>query len=348
MSTFIARYKKDWQELEALIHRSRSWFRPLSFAERERLDVLYRRTTVHLARVSTRSTDQSLINYLNDLTAAAHTVIYLPPRQSVIDKVGRFLVEGFARSIARHWRPHLFSAVLVIGGALIGFFAAMADPILAHALWPSADERQPGSTSEQLLSHLRYGREEGGSVKFLFASFLFQHNLKVGILAMALGVLASVPTIFLMIFNGMLLGVFAAIHYQAGIRAEMWAWILPHGITEIGAIILCGGIGLMLGAAVVKPGMVSRTKSLVNTGREAAKMCLGAGLMLVFAAVIESYLRQSNWPTTARLIFAAGTALFWTLYIAHGFHRERQMKALPKRQPPVPATVTTDSAAAAR
>jgi hypothetical protein len=85
MSSFVARYKQDWDELERLLRRSRSWFRQLSAEERERLDELYRRTTVQLARVSTRTSDQSLANYLNRLTAAAHSVIYLPPRQSLVD-----------------------------------------------------------------------------------------------------------------------------------------------------------------------------------------------------------------------------------------------------------------------
>lgn len=348
MSNFVSRYKQDWEELESLLRRARSWFRPLSFTERERLDVLYRRTTVHLARVSTRSTDQSLINYLNSLTAAAHSFIYLPPRQSIATKVRRFFVDGFARAIARHWRPHFMSALLMIGGALIGFFAAAADPILAHALWPVADERQPGSTTEQLLTHLRQGRDDGSGVKFLFASFLFQHNLRVGILAMALGVLASVPTIFLMIFNGMLLGVFSAIHYQAGIKSEMWAWILPHGITELGAVVLCGGVGLMLGQAVVSPGVVSRTKSLLISGNEAAKICLGVAVMLVFAALIESYLRQSHWSTAARLSFAAGTGIFWTLYIAYGFLRERQASVATESNNCSPAATTKDSVVAVR
>ncbi len=228
----------------------------------------------------------------------------------------------------------------MVGGALVGYFAATADPVLAHALWPAVDERQPGSTPEQLLHHLREGRDGSGGEKFFFASFLFQHNLKVAVLAMATGILASVPTVFLMIFNGMLLGVFAAIHHQAGIRSEMWAWILPHGVTEIGAIVLCGGVGLMLGQAVVRPGMLSRTESLRAAGREAGRICLGAAAMLVLAAIIESYVRQSHWSTETRLIFATGTAVFWMLYIVYGFYRERQEQ---RRM-----AVKVDSAAAIR
>ncbi len=45
--------------------------------------------------------------------------------------------------------------------------------------------------------------------------------------------------------------------------------------------------------------------------------------MLIFAAIIESYLRQSHLSTNARLAFAGGTAAFWALYLWHGFRRER-------------------------
>jgi uncharacterized membrane protein SpoIIM required for sporulation len=330
MSTFASRHQHEWEELEALVRRARRWTGSLTSHERERLDSLYRQTAVHLARVSTRSNDQVLLEYLNRLTAAAHSVIYLPPRQSALSRFFEFVTEGFARAIARNWRPIALSAALVVAGALVGYFAAMADPVLCHAMWPSGDPRQPGASREQLMMHLMHGREDSSGKKFLFTSFLFQHNFKVGLLALATGVLAAVPTVFLMIMNGMLLGVFVAIHHQAGINAEMWAWILPHGVTEIGAIILCGGVGLMLGRAVVSPGTLSRTQSLLNTGCEAAYICMGTAGMLVAAAFIEGYIRQTSWSTEARLTFAASTAFFWAAYIALGFFRERQerMKAV--------------------
>ncbi|HEX6963109.1 MAG TPA: stage II sporulation protein M, partial [Lacipirellula sp.] len=302
MSSFVDRYKQDWTELERLVQRGRKWRSGLTSVERQRLDELYRRTTIHLARVMTAGNDPALAEYLNGLTAAAHSLIYLPPRDSLLRKLRRYVSEGFPRAVARTWRQHAISAALVIGGGLIGYFAASADPVVAHALWPAEDARQPGSKPEQLLSVLRSGRKEGGGEKFIFASFLFQHNLKVSLLAMASGVLAAAPTVLLMIFNGMLLGVFVAIHHEAGIRAEMWAWILPHGITEFGAIILCGGVGLLLGRAVVRPGALSRGESLLLAGREAGRICAGTAAMLVLAAIIESYVRQSHWTTGARLV----------------------------------------------
>lgn len=323
MSSLIARHKQDWDELERLVSRGRRSMRQLSPAELSRMDVLYRRTTIHLARAATRTTDAQLVNYLNDLTARAHSLIYLPPRQSLLAGAGHFFVEGFARCIARNWRMHAVSAGLLFGGALLAYVICMNDVMAAYALSMPGDPRQPGASREQLETLLRSGRERGGEVKFFFASFLFYHNLKVGILSMASGVLAGVPTILLMIYNGMLVGSFVAVHHRAGIYGEFWAWILPHGITELGAVVLCGGVGLVLGRSIVRPGELSRGDSLRIAGREAGRTVLGVALMLVAAAVIESYVRQSHWSTNQRLTFAAGTGVFWTVYIAWGFFRER-------------------------
>ena len=323
MSSFITRNKPEWDELEALLKRARKSTKRLSLNELSRLDVLYRRATVHLSQVRSRTSDTNLINYLNGLTSTAHSLIYLPPENGAVRGGFEFLREGLARTIARNWIWHAISACLLLAGAGFAGIAGSLDVIALYALMPAGDPRGPGASPETLLEILRSGRDQGGGGKFAFAAFLFSHNFKVGLLSMALGVLAAVPTVILIIYNGMILGAFATVHHQAGIVSEMWAWILPHGITEIGAIVLCGGIGLQLGWAVVSPGMYTRGDSLKAVSGEVARTAVGAGFMLIFAAIVESYLRQSELSTAARLTFAAGTAVFWVAYIAYGFVRER-------------------------
>jgi uncharacterized membrane protein SpoIIM required for sporulation len=323
MSGFVARNKPEWDELESLVDQARRDLRGMSPEELSRLDVLYRRTSQHLSQVATKTTDARLVEYLNGLTAAAHSLIYLPPKQSIFHGAGHFVLEGFARLIARRWKFHAISAALLLGGVGLGYFVSLQDPMAAYALMMPGDVRAPGATREQLLGVLRGGRDQEDGEKFAFASFLLGHNLKVGLLAMGLGMLAGVPTILLMIYNGMILGAFAAIHHRAGIDAEMWAWLLPHGITELGAVVLFGGTGLIFAQAVISPGLKSRTESIKEAGIDAALMSVGGGGMLVLAAILESYLRQSHLSTAARLTFAASTALFWALFIYHGFVRER-------------------------
>ena len=116
MGDFISRHKQEWDELAALLQRGRRSAKRLSPDEKHRLDVLYRRATVHLSQVQTRTTDAQLVGYLNSLTAAAHSLIYLPPREPALRGLWRFLSEGFARSIARQWRFHAVSLGLMLAG----------------------------------------------------------------------------------------------------------------------------------------------------------------------------------------------------------------------------------------
>jgi len=319
MGDFVTRNKPDWDELEGLVARGRRSVQRLTPEELNRLDVLYRRVAIHLAQVRTRTRDERLAVYLNGLAASAHSLIYLPPRQGVFGSIVSFTAYGFARTIARNWPYHLASTLLLVSGAFLAYHAATHDVLAAYALLPPGDPRQPGATREQLLEALRAGREQGSGFKSMFASFLFTHNLQVGLISMGLGVLAGIPSVLLLLYNGMMLGAFVALHVQAGVGLEMWAWILPHGITELSAIALCGGVGLMLGKAVVCPGLKTRAQSLVDVGGEAARTAVGIAGMLMIAAFIESFVRQSDWSTNVRLIYAALTAVFWILYVAFGF-----------------------------
>jgi uncharacterized membrane protein SpoIIM required for sporulation len=284
-----------------------------------------------LAQVSTRTNDVRLTKYLNDLTAAAHSLIYLPPRRSALAGILLFISEGFGRAVARTWQFHLAATALFFGGALLAYFATLHDVLAAYALMPAemAQGRLPGSTPEQLHEVLVSGREQGSSMKFAFASYLFSNNLRVGIMSLCLGVLAGVPTIFLMLYNGMIVGSLTALYHKAGIYGDYWAWIAPHAVSELTAIILCGGVGLLLGKAAISPGELTRTESLRRAGNEAAPICLGIAVMLVVAAIVESYLRQSHLSNTGRFLFTAGSAAFWTAYFAYGVYRERIASRTP-------------------
>lgn len=316
--SYFEKARPAWDELSDLLDKARRvGAAGLTADELARLDRLYRMTTIHLAQVRLRTNNPALLERLNRLVAQAHSFIYAPPRENPLARVGRFYAVGFARAVARTWPFHFASFLLFAAGALIAYFGALNDDLTAYALL-SGDVRVPGASVEQLENVLRSGRERSAAEKFHFASFLFSHNTKVGFTAFALGVLGGVPTVFLMLINGGLLGAFAAVHHQRGVEAEMWGWILAHGITEITAIILCGGAGLMLGMAVLRPRYATRGQSLVAAGREAMRLVLGVVPMFILAGIIESYVRQSHMSVTARLLFAAATAIFWAVYFRTG------------------------------
>ncbi len=299
----------------------------LTSQELARLDELYRLCTIHLAQVRARTRNEPLIHGLNRLVARAHSFIYISAKDNPLKRIVRFYTIGFARAIARTGAFHAAAALLFLFGGFIAYHAAATHLEAAYAIMGPQEIRLPGVTREQLEWVLRSGRDQDPAEKLLFASFLLTHNTKVGFTAFALGILAGIPTVFLLITNGAMMGAFAHIHQDKGVMAELWAWLLPHGVTEIGAIILCGGAGLMLGMSLLRPGHLTRTRSLVLAGREAARLVMGVVPMFIIAGFIESFLRQSHLSTEARLIFAAATAVFWALYILAGWLVERKTRA---------------------
>ncbi len=321
----IKRMQPAWEELRQLVERvRRGGPRSLTPGELARLDRLYRVTTVHMAQVRSRVRNETLLKNLNHLVAQAHSVIYVAPNRQPMRRILGFYFTGFARAVVRTRRFHLASLLLLMLGIACGSLIAVQRPEGTYALFGPGEFRLPGASPEQLQVWLEHGRDIGGGQKFAFASFLLTHNTKVGFTAFAGGIVGGVPTVFLMIFNGAMLGAFLAVHVQQGLATEVSAWILPHGITELGAVVLCGGAGLMLGMAVIRPGLRTRRQALAQTGREAIALLLGVIPMFVMAGLIESYLRQSHLDTSSRLLFALGTVVFWQVYFLHGYYRERR------------------------
>jgi len=339
----IKRMQPTWEELAQLVKRARRrgprW---LSADELARLDRLYRVTMIHMAQVQSRIQNKALLRELSRLVGQAHSVIYVAPKRRSLRRIVDFYLNGFPRAVAKTARFHLAALALFLLGLAAGWLVAVHRPEATYALMPPGETRLPGSTTEQLTNALEAGRDLGGGFKFVFASFLLTHNTKVGFAACASGVLAGVPTVFLMVYNGAMLGAFASIHVQHGIATEMSAWILPHGITEITAVILCGGAGFVLGMAVIRPGFQTRRRALLEAGHIVLALLLGVVPMFIVAGIIESYIRQSHLSTSTRLLFALGTALFWVCYFGRPFlDAAKNVMMLP---PSHMAAATDDSA----
>jgi uncharacterized membrane protein SpoIIM required for sporulation len=190
-----------------------------------------------------------------------------------------------------------------------GWYYAFVDPALAGG-------RDPSASTESLRSALYDGG--GGEGLSLFASFLFVHNARIGITAFALGFAAGAPTAFLLFQNGLMLGAFLALYASRDLLVPLLGWLLPHGIPEIGAVILCGAAGLALGRAMVLPGALSVRRSLSEAGRRSALVVMGSVGLFALAGVIEGVFRQVVTDDGVRFGLAAFNALWLGAWLLLG------------------------------
>jgi uncharacterized membrane protein SpoIIM required for sporulation len=152
------------------------------------------------------------------------------------------------------------------------------------------------------------------SVNTIFAGNLFANNTRVGLLSLAVGNLAALPSVVLLIYNGLTLGGFAAVFLRTSTRDAFLLWLIPHAIPELLAVVLCSAAGLALGMASLSPGRLGRAAALRAAGRDAVLLLGAAVVLFVVAAFIESFVRESSLSDAVRFAVAAASCVTLALY----------------------------------
>ena len=304
--------EQSWRELEGLLERiEKSGLPSLTAEELNRLPVLYRSAVSSLSVASAISLDKNLLDYLHALVGRAYICVYGTKRR-VGEAVAEFFRFQFPWVVRRYFAFVAVSIALVVLGTYTGYRMTKADPERYYSFVGSMAQGRTPTTPTEELRKVLYDKGDGDLS--VFATFLFTHNSKVGMLCFALGFVAGVPVIYLLFSTGLMLGGMVALYDSRGLGAEFWAWILPHGVTEIGALCLCGAAGMVIGTSIVFPGRHTRMRNLALHGREVALLAMGAVVMLFFAGMIEGFFRQMVQDVGVRWALAAVTLVFWTVY----------------------------------
>lgn len=161
---------------------------------------------------------------------------------------------------------------------LLGLFAVGQDSALGEFT-----REQVEQIGEQLASQII------NENPIIVSIFIFMNNLQACILLFLGGATMGIFTMFILSFNGTLIG--AIIGLALPEKGAIWvaAALIPHGIFEIPAILLASAFGLMLGEALLK--------EMWGSGDAAAIAKTLGGKFLVFvipllavAAVIEAFI----------------------------------------------------------
>jgi uncharacterized membrane protein SpoIIM required for sporulation len=279
----------------------------MKFAELRELGGLYRRQSVQLARLRERADDPDAERYLNALAVRAYTLLYGNRPRRMLSAAD---MERLAGSLVGAWPALRVSVALLLMGVFLGASLASRDLQAVWTLMPGSMGYTPTMLEELANSEEAQGRfleRSASSVgeNALFGSSLFSHNTNVGLLALAAGMLAGIPSVVLQLYNGLIVGAFASIFVGGPWSIDFLAWILPHGIPEFTAISLCAAGGLLLGGAVAAPGKRSRRAAL-RVAVDSALVLFGVSVVLfLLAALLESFVRESTLGTGERLAIAA-------------------------------------------
>ena len=316
-SRFRDERQGDWSALEALLGKAEGGRTGrLSDADLLELPRLYRSALSSLSVARATSLDQSVIRYLESLCERAYYVLY-GAREPIWRRFAGYLTHGWPSAVRAIWPELLVALAVTLLAALLGASFVLSDPEWFYAFVNEglAGERNP-SASRETLEEVIYTSDsqkaQGGLG--VFAASLFSHNSRVAILAFALGFAFGIPTLLLLVQNGLMLGAFVALHMNRQLGVEIGGWLSVHGTTEIGAIVLAGAGGLHIGRKVAFPGQRTRLASLAASGDVGARVLGGVVIMLFFAGLLEAYPRQLVDSDAVRYAIGWGLFVAWCAY----------------------------------
>jgi uncharacterized membrane protein SpoIIM required for sporulation len=306
---FIAERTPVWRQLDALLSRIEAG-QP-SREELHELVELYRRTATDLNRARSHTANPELLGYLNQLTGRAYRYIYRAAHDTpVLPALAKLITREIPSAFRRERIAVAIAAAAFVLGTLFGALAVVADAGNGPRLVPREFfTRSP----RERVEHIENGDERIDSVDkaLYFGASLYTHNIKVACLTFSLGALTIVGGVWILFYNGVILGAIAAMYLLDGVSVFFFAWVGPHGALELPSIVFAGAAGLLTGRALLMPGDLTRAASVRRVLPSVWRMIIGAALTLILAGIIEGSFSQFSAKTIPySLKIAIAIALF--------------------------------------
>jgi uncharacterized membrane protein SpoIIM required for sporulation len=304
-SRWIETRRPHWERLQGLLQQcGNGGTHNLSRAELRDLTLLYRQVAADLSTARSDASSAHYARYLNQLLGRAHSIIYSGKRTSPLS-----IFYFFAREWpVTFWRLKTYiivSTALFCACALAGSLLTLGDQDFAlQVLGPGMIE---SIERGQMWTHSIVGIEPVAS------STITTNNISVAFTTFAMGITAGIGTLYMIAFNGLLIGVVGAACGTHGMSLALWSFVVGHGSLEIPAILIAGAAGLRIGTGIMFPDNYSRRDAMRIAGREAIKLELGTIPLLLVAGLVEGFISPS--AVAVPLKFGLGAALFTLLVL---------------------------------
>jgi uncharacterized membrane protein SpoIIM required for sporulation len=304
---FIKVNSNIWRELEGLSAVvNKKGIKALPSRDVKKFLNNFRQCSHHLAYARTHYPKTSTEAYLNSLISKCNSHVYAVRKISP-EKFFKYIGYEFPK-LLREQKWYIISSFgIFIFGVLISLLLVSVNSDNANMFLPQA-----------MVEGVKSGTTGGGGQWNypLMSSYIMFNNISVSLRAFVFGITLGLGTIYVLFFNGALLGALTALMYMYGNPKNYWSLILPHGVIELTAIFISGAAGLIIAKNMLLPGELTRKHALIYGAKKAVSLVMGVVLMLVIAGIIEGFFTPLNISEEIKLTFAAITLLVLALYFS--------------------------------
>ena len=307
---FYESRQTEWRKLSDLLDRSQNGVQQLAPEELDSLSRLYRAATSDLALAQRDFPQHQVTHYLNQLVARAHALVYRG-EPVAYNRLLRFATTGFPRAFREALPFIMVAALLFLLPAVAAAVSTALNPPAARWLLPAETQNLiPMIERQELWTDISVAERPYAS------SFIKQNNIRVAFLAFGGGILFGALTLWVMAYNGLLLGALTGLTIHHNVGFELWTFVIGHGVVELSVIMIAGGAGLMLGWALIYPGMIRRRDALTLAARKAVRLLVGCVPLLMIAGAIEGFISPNeNIPWLVKWGIGVGSGVLLYSYV---------------------------------
>jgi uncharacterized membrane protein SpoIIM required for sporulation len=317
---FYQSRRQEWELLNTLVERAQKNASRLSTEDIAHMAAIYRAASSDLALAKRDFPHHRITKYLNQVVARAHSVMY-QGEPLVWKRILDFVLRAFPQLFRETFIFTFIALLMLMIPAVIAGMTTAVSPQASTWLLP-AEVQQLLPIIEEKKLWIDIPMEE----RPFTSAFIMQNNIRVSFLAFASGVTGGLLTFWILVNNGLILGGLFGLTSYHGIGFDLATFVIGHGVIELSVIFMAGGSGLMLGWALLRPGLMRRRDALTVAAQKAVKLMGGAVPWLVVAGAIEGFISPSEtipWPVKWGVGILSGILFYSYLFLAG---REKKKK----------------------
>ena len=195
-----------------------------------------------LAYAKTFYPSGKVTHFINSQASKIYLDIY-KNRKEESNRLVTFWKYDLPLTIRKHHQVVFFSFILFLVFFLIGFFVSMKDEGVVRSILGGD---YVDHTRENIANGNPFGIYEHGNA-FLSWLSLMIHNIRVSFLMFASGIFCGIPSMYMAVFNAVMVGSFDQFFAANGLGIDFWLVVFVHGTLEITALIISSAAGIVLG-----------------------------------------------------------------------------------------------------
>ncbi|MBU9710504.1 stage II sporulation protein M [Evansella tamaricis] len=311
VNQFVKQHREEWRQLEEIISSLQRKKNKFSGKDIHQFQRIYQKVTQHLSYSQTYFSNEDVTAYLNGLVAKSHNLLY-KDQTSSMKQIRYFFSTKFIGLLGEQWKFVIAAMILFTLGGVGSFLSVMVDPLHLYSILPAQ--------MAQGVDPTNLGASDGMVDASLMSASIMTNNIQVAFLAFAGGITFGILTLYILVYNGVIVGALAALFWHYGMTYEFWAYIVPHGMIELTAIFIAGGAGLLMGYKLFVPGNYSRLYQLKEQAKRSVLLLLGTMPLFIIAGLVEGFITPAALSLEAKYFVAFLTVVGLILYGTIGYY----------------------------